>query len=269
MPLLKRDKKIDYKEKIFFLIMGIFLILGLYFFKSFLAEKSNVILRANNNAEISAKYNVPILEKNEVKIEEQIENIDWNKIQSENDSIKAWISIPGTKINYPILQSSDNDYFLSYNSDKVYDPYGSIFMDYRQPFNLSSENTFIYGHNVAADELNPMFGELTQYEDEEFFNSHKDIIIYTPEKVYKGTVFAAHVDSAKSDSYIMNYGDNNEFKSHVEFMKNKSIVSTDFDINQVDKMITLWTCANEETIDSKGNYVPVDKSRMFVSVSIK
>lgn len=196
-------------------------------------------------------------------------NLDWNAIKSENENIKGWIHIDGTKINLPIMKGNDNQFYLDHSIDGNYNPYGSLFIDYRQNDDLSSMNTFIYGHNINPAVESSFFGELRYYYDQDFFDDHKKVTYYTEDKVYEGEVFAIHADSAKSSSYQIEYDDREDLQEYAQFMLDNSEVSNEFDIDEVDNMITLWTCANMELTDTNGNYTSSDKSRTFVSISLK
>lgn len=196
-------------------------------------------------------------------------NLDWTELKKVNKAISGWISIPGTKIDFPVMKSNDNDFYLTHDSEDNYSVYGSIFMDYRQNEDLSSMNTYIYGHNVDPSIDSSFFGELRNYYSQEFFDSHKRVLYYTENQVYEGEIFAVHADSAKSDAYKVEYLNEDDLKSHASFMLNNSEVSNKFDVDNVSSMITLWACAEREITDSNGEWTSADKSRTFVSVSLK
>lgn len=195
--------------------------------------------------------------------------INWEELKKEAPNVIAWIQIPGTKIDYPILQGEDNDFYLNANYKDEWDILGSIFLDYRQSKDFSALNTILYGHNVDLNNPSPKFGELSKYYDKDFLEKHKTIYIYTPEDIYIGEVFAVHKDSANSDSQNIDIYTKKELIAHAKFMQDNSEVKTYFDVNSVERIITLWSCAMEETISTRGQYVNPDKARTFVSVSIQ
>lgn len=195
-------------------------------------------------------------------------NLDWENILSKNANVLAWIVVPGTRINYPIVKGENNSDYLNLDIDGNWDPLGSIFFDHRQAGDFSAYNTQIYGHYVDPSVPSPKFGELMSYYDVDFFNSHKTMMFYTPDKVYSGEVFGIHADSASSKSNNIGISNEEELRSYVEFMKNESDVKSDIEVSNVKKVVTLWSCALREDFDSNGKHMNVDKSRSFISVAL-
>jgi len=81
---------------------------------------------------------------------------------------------------------------------------------------------------------------------QEFYNEHKYIYIYTPEKNYKLEVFSVHVDKASSKSYQMNFTTEESFKDYIDLMKSYSVINSNVEIDYTkDKIVTLYSCSNE------------------------
>lgn len=117
-------------------------------------------------------------------------NIDWDQLRSENEDIYAWIYIPGTNVDYPIVQHPDiKSYYLTHNYDHSEGYPGCIYVQNVNKKDWSDPNTVIYGHNMNNGS---MFNTLHYFEDAVFFDEHQFIYIYTPEanKVYE--VFASY-----------------------------------------------------------------------------
>ena len=93
--------------------------------------------------------------------------------------IIGWIYSDGTPINYPIVQTTNNEYYLRRLIDGTYNQAGSIFMDYKNSSDFSDYNTIIYGHNMKNDS---MFGTLTSYESQDYYNEHKEMYLYSENK---------------------------------------------------------------------------------------
>lgn len=267
-------------KKIFFLFMAFIFLLGaiLFFYLSFKEYDEGA---ASNEVDYAAQETYIKTEdsttdsiaaadtESEAESDPNMVNkVDWDSLLADYPNVKAWITIPGTRIDYPISQGTDNDYYLTHNYKNESDFLGGIFMDYRQSSDFSDFNTFIYGHNINVANGSPKFGELIYYYDETFFNEHTTIYIYTPTKVYKGTVFAVHADSAETDSYNVDIDSLEELHSYAEFMKSESVIPSDFDTSTITKMMTLWACRNRQITNSNGEYVPEDKSRTFLSVAL-
>lgn len=174
------------------------------------------------------------IENNNVPIE-----IDFNVLKNKNKDIVAWIYSEGTPINYPIAQAKDNDYYLRRLLDGTYNQSGTIFMDYKNNSNFEDYNTIIYGHNMKND---TMFGTLTNYKKQEYFNKHQSMYLFTENKNFKIEVFAGYITSSESDIYNFPKSiDANEklIKTALE----KSTFKSDVNVNSDDKIITLSTCS--------------------------
>lgn len=114
--------------------------------------------------------------------------IDFEKLKAINEDIKAWIYIPGTNIDYPILVGSSNEEYINMNANGEYTPLGSIFA--YSGTNFTKGNTFVFGHNMAS---NQMFGELKKYINSDFLKEHRYFYIYTERKVMKCDVFSTFI----------------------------------------------------------------------------
>lgn len=124
--------------------------------------------------------------------------VDFDALKSENPDIIAWVYCPDTEVNYPVLQSSDNKYYLRRGVDGSSRTAGSIFADFRNANDLSDENNIIYGHNMQNGS---MFAAITRYADQSYYDGHPVWYILTPEKDYKVTLFAGFVTDTSSPVY--------------------------------------------------------------------
>lgn len=175
--------------------------------------------------------------------EEQSDEINFQELININSDFVGWIKIENTNINYPIVQGTNNTYYLKHSFYKEYNNAGSIYMDATANSDLTSQNTFIYGHYTSNGS---MFGELGKYMKQTFYNEHKDIYIYTPENNYKLEVFSVHVDKASSKSYQMNFTSEESFKEYIDLMKSYSVVKSDVEIDYTkDRIVTLYSCSHE------------------------
>ena len=117
--------------------------------------------------------------------------VDFEYLQSVNDDIYAWIYCEGTDIDYPVVQSpNDDEFYLTYNSDGEYSSAGAIFTEHEyNSTDFTDPVTVIYGHHMSSG---AMFGNMQeQFTDDEFWDSNPVIEIYLPDKVLKYQVFAA------------------------------------------------------------------------------
>lgn len=178
--------------------------------------------------------------------------INFKELKKINSDIIAWIYIEDTNINYPIVQTTDNQYYLKHNYNKEYSAYGSIYMDATANYDFSSLNTFIYGHYTNSE---IMFGELGNYMDQDFYDEHPDVLIYTPEATYVAEIFSVHVDNASSESYQMIFPTQESYFDYVNLMIEKSVIESDIKVDITkDKIITLYSCSRETNYEKQDRY---------------
>ena len=124
--------------------------------------------------------------------------LDFDALRAENPDIIAWVYCPDTEVNYPVVQSSDNKYYLRRGVDGSSRTAGSIFADFRNAADLSDENNILYGHNMKDGS---MFAAITRYAEQSYYDDHPVWYILTPEKDYKVTLFAGFVTDTSSPVY--------------------------------------------------------------------
>lgn len=126
--------------------------------------------------------------------------IDFQKLKAINEDVKAWIYIPGTKVDYPILVGKENEEYLYKDIDKEYTPLGSLFSF--KDTNLTKGNTFIFGHNMASSQ---MFGELKKYLSSDFLEENRYIYLYTERKAMKCDIFSIFIANENDDVFSGEY----------------------------------------------------------------
>lgn len=163
-----------------------------------------------------------------------------------NKKLIGWIKIDGTKVDYPVLQTSNNDYYLDHNFDQEEDRNGSIFLDKDCSIWPRSQNLILYGHNMKSGK---MFGTLKSYKDEAFFKKHPQIQfdtihekgIYDVMYVFSEVV---HDETEVAFKYYQFIGANSsvEYESYMNEMSEKSLYDTGVTSAYGDALITLSTC---------------------------
>ena len=98
------------------------------------------------------------------------EMVSFEELQEINPDVMGWLTVYDTNIDYPLVQSDDNNYYLNHNPKKEPEVSGSLYLDYRNDKQFKDFNTIIYGHHMAQHK---MFGDLDKFLDEEFWNSHE------------------------------------------------------------------------------------------------
>ncbi|MFR6561140.1 MAG: class B sortase [Eubacterium ventriosum] len=108
--------------------------------------------------------------------------IDWNKLKAINENIVAWLYIPGTGVDYPVIKATDNSFYLNHDIYGKSSIYGSIYLDqrYYQMEDINeADNIIIYGHNMGHWNTS-MFGKLMKYKEKDYCLKHKEVYLYTP-----------------------------------------------------------------------------------------
>lgn len=175
--------------------------------------------------------------------------IDFKKLQEINKDIVAWIKIEDTNIDYPVLRApkDDQSFYLHRDFNKDYLYAGSIYMESYNKGNFTDRNTILYGHNMANG---TMFADLHKFEDEDFFNKHKYMYVYTPDSIKKYNIYSAYeYDDRHINNSFRHFDDNKLFKEYIEYSLNpkNSItynVRKGADVTISDKLVTLSTCTN-------------------------
>lgn len=195
-----------------------------------------------------AKYSIDTKEKNkairEVVVTED-ENkplnrkIDFHKLKNENKDIVAWIYIPGTTVDYPILIGDTNEEYLYKDLEGNYNPLGSLFSDAKK--DLSEDHIKIYGHNMREFQ---MFGELRKFLNKEYMEQHEKFYIYTENKTMECDIFSIFICDIY-DSFF----NNNPGSDLVEVLENKNVNSNYYTKNKdlsSGKVFNLVTCNGVE-----------------------
>ncbi len=177
---------------------------------------------------------------------EEVKKPDYSAIVEQNPETVGWITIPDTKINFPVLQTVDNDYYMNHNFENEYEYRGTIFMDYRNnPTDLDA-NTIIYGHNAYDGTV---FSDLANYDDIEFYKEHPVIEFNTLDSYYKWKIYAVFITNqvaSEDNGYVFNFiyphmeGEN--FKGYVKELNKRTLYYTGVDIQDGDRILTLSSC---------------------------
>lgn len=167
---------------------------------------------------------------------------NFDSLKKLNEDIVAWILAEGRAIDYPIVQGNDNDYYMrrliNHESNKL----GTIFMDYRSRPDFSDTNTLIYGHNIKDGS---MFALLTEYKDQEYYNSFPDMVLYTPEGDYNIEFFAGIIADGNYEFVRYEFDDDMDFLEYIKSLKEESTFSSDTRVEPGDHIISLLTCSYE------------------------
>ena len=233
----KRDNLKQIILKVFFLItLTVFIVSAVYIANYFL----------------NAKHQDGIVEQarsvwHEAEAEPEPSVIEL--LLQENSDFKGWITVPNTKIDNPIYQTDNNDFYLNHNQQKQKSIYGALFFDYQNVITEAEtdKNLVVYGHHMKNGS---MFGNLTKYKQLRFYKQNPTVEFSTLYKKSTYKIYAAFVlNASKADDndYIYNISrksfiDDKDFDSWVNEAKERSLINTGVDVKNGDNIITLVTC---------------------------
>ncbi|MFI3213054.1 MAG: class B sortase, partial [Eubacteriales bacterium] len=176
------------------------------------------------------------------------EPIDFEGLQELNEDVYAWISIPGTEIEYPIVQhETDDTYYLNYNIDGSYGYPGCIYTEKLNAKDFSDPNTLIYGHNMKNG---TMFAGLHSYFDKDFFDENQIIYIYMPDQTITYQIFAAYIYDDRHLLYSFDFTDEEVYGTYLEEIFSRrdmqTNLNTEVEVTTESKIITLCTCIGDQ-----------------------
>lgn len=178
------------------------------------------------------------------KIYSELKDTNKNKkdnLSNLNSDFRFWISVDNTNINYPVVQYTDNYFYLYKDFYKNKLSSGTIFMDYRNK-SFEDKNLILYGHNMKND---TMFNNIEKFKDADFFNGDNKIRVIDENKEYIYEVFSAYVTDPSYDYLVTKFDNNENFNSYINHIREKSLNTSNLSVNTSDKIITLSTCSYE------------------------
>ncbi|MGN1331002.1 MAG: class B sortase [Clostridia bacterium] len=229
MPKVRRKIKF---RKVLLLVLLIIFFASSSIVVSWYVRTSNAAKKYENIA-----TQVLLIGKKDANAESNFDTVNFQELKSINADAVAWIKIEGTTINYPVLQTTNNEYYLNNDIYKKADQCGSIYMDYQNDKRLVDKNTVIYGHHIKRG---IMFADLEKICAGELGND-VDIYIYTPEKSMKFKVFSAYKNIPEEYSINTEITEK-EYGQFVETLKNKSEKEFVGNPDKSNQIITLSTC---------------------------
>ncbi|MCH3942630.1 MAG: class B sortase [Atopobiaceae bacterium] len=170
--------------------------------------------------------------------------VDWASLKAINADVVGWIQIPGTVVNYPVYQGSDNDHYLNTNAEGVYGVGGQIFMDYlnTKP-GLVDQQTLVYGHHLKNG---AMFKQVADMDKQEFFDSVKTVWYVTEGNTYElEPLLLYYTDPDDTNVRKFSFADDATFHAYLNGLlgkaqtRNADAASI---INGATRVLTLSTC---------------------------
>ena len=173
---------------------------------------------------------------------EKLASVNIVSLQEKNKDVVGWIQIPGTKIDYPMVQGEDNTYYLEHVWDGKENFVGSIFIECQNSSDFTDWNTIIYGHNMANGS---MFGSLKKYKDPEYFQKHPYIYIVIEGGVLRYEIFSAYTAEVDSQTFGLSYHQMETREKFIDMAIQNSNIDTGIIPAPTDQIITLSTCSGD------------------------
>lgn len=169
-------------------------------------------------------------------------NVDFSDLKRTNPDVVGWLKVNGTNINYPFVQSSDNDYYLTHSFNKSYNGGGWVFLDYRNN-GTNNKNTIIYAHG-RSDKT--MFGTLKNVLNNGWLNNTNNYVIKISTETENSLwqVFSVYRIPTTSDYLQTNFNDDIEYQNFLDMIKDRSGHNFDTNVASTDNILTLSTCYN-------------------------
>jgi sortase B len=167
----------------------------------------------------------------------------FSTLQEINKDTVGWLTVNNTRIDYPVVQAKDNDYYLRRDYYQNKNRHGWIFMDYRNNPDELNENTIIYGHNLANQ---TMFGTLRYALNSYWYKKSANQIITfnTPNENMKFQIFSIYTIPTTNDYLDITFPTTDAYQAYIDLVKGRSIYDFNIEVTTDDKILTLSTCAN-------------------------
>lgn len=241
----KKEKKKFNANYIYNTIIAICIILIIYSVVNIVLWQKNNVDNSNLIKQVSEI--TPVIETSNVIINENLQiekkSYDFTELLNQNPDTIGWIHINNTDIDYPIVKSIDNDFYLTHAFDKTYNAAGWIYADYRNRCDDTDTNLIIYGHNRLNDN---MFGTLENVLSNPWLaDENNHYINYSSlNKSHIYSIFSTFIcTSDESVNYLRtNFSSNADFSQYVNNLKSLSTYDFNVNLTENDKIITLYTC---------------------------
>ncbi len=237
MEIKKKQKRSSVFIILIQIILGLVLIFSLYKIGMWIFENYKTQEVVN---EIEKQVEEVLVKDLDTGEEKYKINVNFEELKNINNDVKGYLKVNNTNVEYPVVKSSNNDFYLTRSFDKSYNSAGWIFADYKNEVSHLDKNLVIYGHN--REDLS-MFGSLKIALTDEW-NSNKEnqiITLVTENNYYEYEIFSVYT-VMNEEYYITTEFKNNEFSNFINTIKNRSIKDFNIEVLETDSILTLSTC---------------------------
>jgi len=179
-----------------------------------------------------------IIDISQGEVTKNSDTIDFEGLRAINPETVGWVSIKGTPLDYPVVQTDNNDYYLHHNFEKNSAIEGTIFLD-TVCMKTTARNDILYGHYMRDES---MFGVLWQYQSEAYFKDHPLIQYDRPGDPGQWEIFSVYITDADYDYRQPEFANDDDFLTYMNRVKDHSIYDTGVALNPTDSVLTLSTC---------------------------
>ena len=236
---MKKSKKIIIINIICIILIGVLIYSGIKIYNWYKENENSKKVAKQISETVTIQQN----ENEEESGEQKQYIIDFNSLKEQNDQTVAWIKVNNTSIEYPIVKTSNNSYYLTHSFDKTYNSAGWPFADYKNKFDGTDKNIVLYGHNRKDGS---MFATLKSILSPEWYNNeeNRNIIFNTENENSIYEVFSVY--QIKNEEYYIQTEFKNEskFAKFLETIKKRSVKDFEVEVTSEDSILTLSTCAN-------------------------
>lgn len=232
---MKKSKKIIIINIICVILIGILIYSGIKIYNWY---KEN-----QKSKKITDQISETITIQQDENEEQKQYIVDFNSLKEQNDETVAWIKVNNTNIEYPIVKTSNNSYYLTHSFDKSYNLAGWPFADYKNKFDGTDKNIVMYGHNRKDGS---MFATLKGILSPEWYNNeeNRNIIFNTENENGIYEVFSVY-QIENEEYYIQTeFKTEDKFEKFIETIKKRSVKDFGVEVTSKDSILTLSTCAN-------------------------
>lgn len=239
---MKTERTAKPKRRLLFLAFAAVCVAGMAFSAYQLIAVHRGYRQSAGVYEALDAYVRPAEEKENEPQAERFAHVDFDALRAINSDVSAWLTCAGTKIHYPVVQTTDNVYYLTHLFDRTENSAGCLFIDSRNHTGFIDRNTIIYGHNMRNQS---MFATLTQYKDAAFYQAHPSMQLLTPQGNYRLELFAGYVAGTDAPAWQVSFSDDDAFEQWIRDVRARSTFQSDVSVTAADKVVTLSTCSYE------------------------
>lgn len=239
----KKEKKTKYiiTKIIQLVLIGIIICSGIHICKWLIDNKeSKQIKEELTDTVIMDKKK----ETNDGKLQAEDYNIDFEKLKNINQDVAGWLKVNNTNIEYPVVHTKNNEFYINHSLNRNSNGAGWIFADYRNKLDGTDKNIIIYGHNRKDQS---MFGSLHKVLEKEWCENlaNRNLVYITPDEKSNYEVFSVYI-IANEEYYITTQFNQGQFSNFINKIKKRSTYDFKVDVNEDDTILTLSTCSGSQ-----------------------